>query len=218
MNLEKTINGFKITTDFKVVDQWHQTPHTGIDLAMPMGTPLEAVMDGFVEMVGKAEKLGNYVRIRLNDGTTVTYGHLKEALVKKGESISGGDVIALSGNTGNSTGPHLHLQASKDGNLIDPEPLLGQVTTVEDDRGWLEILGDIRENGIWEGLTGQDFGPWLLDLSKDLAMTVVNFSDYMILPIMGLLLFAMFGSNKAGKWIYWSIATYIIIKICGVMM
>ncbi|WP_084999588.1 murein DD-endopeptidase MepM [Cronobacter sakazakii] len=85
-------------------------PHKGVDFAMPQGTPVLAVGDGEVVMAKRSGAAGYYVAIRHGRTYTTRYMHLKKLLVKPGQKVKRGDRIALSGNTGRSTGPHLHYE------------------------------------------------------------------------------------------------------------
>lgn len=86
------------------------SPHNGTDFAMPVGTPVNAPAGGRVERVIKHYAAGRYVVIRHDNGYRTRYLHLSKALVSKGDRVEMGDRIALSGNTGRSTGPHLHYE------------------------------------------------------------------------------------------------------------
>ena len=85
--------------------------HNGLDIGVPVGSNVLAFADGEVAWVGKDAGYGNYVRI-WHPGILVNsfYAHLSEQLVAVGGKVEGGQVIGLSGNTGNSTGPHLHFE------------------------------------------------------------------------------------------------------------
>lgn len=101
--------------------------HSGIDLACPLGTPIHAVTDGVVEEAGPASGFGNWVQVKAADGTITMYGHMASSgvLVHKGDIVRAGQVIALVGNEGFSTGPHLHFEVWKNGTTkIDPAPWL----------------------------------------------------------------------------------------------
>jgi murein DD-endopeptidase MepM/ murein hydrolase activator NlpD len=101
--------------------------HGGIDMAAPLGTPIHAVTDGVVIDAGPASGYGNWVQIQAPDGTVTMYGHMSSSgvLVQKGQTVTAGDVIALVGNEGFSTGPHLHFEVWKNGTTkIDPTPWL----------------------------------------------------------------------------------------------
>lgn len=89
--------------------------HSGVDFRAAVGTPIYAVADGIVEGVGDTDKtcpkasFGKWVFIRHNNGLSTAYGHLSLIKAVEGQSVKKGDLIAYSGNTGRSTGPHLHL-------------------------------------------------------------------------------------------------------------
>ena len=94
--------------------------HKGIDLAVCEGTEVKACADGIVEDCGYSPGYGNYVKIQ-NSEYTYLYAHLNEVKVQIGDKITQGQTVALSGNTGQSTGPHLHFELYKDDELTDPE-------------------------------------------------------------------------------------------------
>ncbi|MBC7222518.1 M23 family metallopeptidase [Candidatus Bipolaricaulota bacterium] len=98
--------------------------HTGIDIAVPEGTPVRAAAGGTVTFSGWQEGFGLLVVIDHENGYETYYGHLSRLLVAPGQSVSAGEIIALSGNTGLSTGPHLHFEVRYLGTPVDPRPLL----------------------------------------------------------------------------------------------
>lgn len=103
------------------------TDHGGIDIAVPIGTPVVAPADGVVEFAGPRGRGGNTVLIRHADGRTTGYAHLDSINVKAGDRVTQGTAFAASGNTGNSTGPHLHFSArDAQGRRIDPRSIVGQ--------------------------------------------------------------------------------------------
>lgn len=95
-------------------------PHRGVDFAMPVGTPVLAVADGEVIVSKNGDGAGNYVAIRHGRQYTTRYMHLKKLLVKSGQKVKRGDRIALSGNTGRSTGPHLHYEIWINQQAVNP--------------------------------------------------------------------------------------------------
>ncbi|GAB1666890.1 murein DD-endopeptidase MepM [Mannheimia haemolytica] len=96
------------------------SPHKGVDYGVPIGTPIIAPSDGIVEHVAyQARGAGRYIRIKHGHITTV-YMHLSKTLVKPGQSVKKGERIALSGNTGGSTGPHLHYEFHINGRPVNP--------------------------------------------------------------------------------------------------
>lgn len=98
--------------------------HTGVDIGMPEGTEILAGHDGTVTLAGNAGGYGLCVAIEgeAYEGHTLTtkYGHCSQILVSVGQEVKAGDVIAKVGNTGNSTGPHLHLEVLVDGQYLNP--------------------------------------------------------------------------------------------------
>lgn len=103
--------------------------HNGIDIGMKTGTPLVAMADGVVTGIGSDDRSGNYVIYRTADGKArISYAHMSEVTIKKGSTVKQGEVLGYSGNTGRSTGPHLHLRVKdlagkytdKKGGDVDP--------------------------------------------------------------------------------------------------
>ena len=118
------VQGARLTSGFGA--RWG-TLHAGIDLAAPMLTPEYAAMDGVVLEAGPASGYGLAVYIQHDNGDVTVYGHMDEILVEAGETVRAGDTIALLGNRGQSTGPHLHFEVhvgGLDGQKIDPLPWL----------------------------------------------------------------------------------------------
>ena len=98
--------------------------HYGIDLGCYEGTPVLATKDGVVTHADYDSGYGNRVDISHAGGWLSIYGHNNRILVKVGQIVHKGDIIALSGNTGASTGPHVHYELHKDGTPIDPNTVL----------------------------------------------------------------------------------------------
>ena len=98
----------------------HSSFHPGIDLRASTGTPVKAARDGVVAGVGTLELYGLFVILNHDGGYQSVYAHLDEILVQEGESIEAGDIVALSGNSGISTGPHLHFEIRRNGKPADP--------------------------------------------------------------------------------------------------
>ncbi|MEE8575819.1 MAG: M23 family metallopeptidase [candidate division Zixibacteria bacterium] len=94
--------------------------HRGMDVANNSGTQIIATADGRVKSTGTAGSLGKMVVIDHGYGYSTRYGHLSKALVKRGQKVKRGEVIALMGNTGYSTGPHLHYEVWRSGKVLNP--------------------------------------------------------------------------------------------------
>ena len=106
-----------------------QELHDGLDISVPEGTEVVAVKSGRVTEVRTSATYGKLLRFETTDGYTILYAHLSEILVKKGEKIKQGQVVAKSGNTGLSTGPHLHYGIYRDGKLLNPMEYLPERAT-----------------------------------------------------------------------------------------
>lgn len=98
--------------------------HSGIDLAAPTGTAVKATLDGKIAETGFNRIFGNYVIITHDRGYQSLYGHLSAIYVKRGQYVTQGTAVGAVGNTGYSTGPHLHLSIYKNGSLINPFSVL----------------------------------------------------------------------------------------------
>ncbi|SDX72138.1 Peptidase family M23 [Saccharopolyspora shandongensis] len=97
------------------------TTHYGLDIANRIGTPIRAVKRGTVIEAGPASGFGLWVRLQHDDGTITVYGHINRALVRAGERVEAGEVIAEVGNRGQSTGPHLHFEVwDADSRKVNP--------------------------------------------------------------------------------------------------
>ena len=97
--------------------------HTGLDFAAEKGTEIHAIKPGIVNEVGKSDTYGKYVSILHESGLETFYAHCDKILVRKGKKVDMGDVIAKVGNTGVSTGYHLHLETRTNGVKFDPNCL-----------------------------------------------------------------------------------------------
>lgn len=106
---------------------WRQDPvhggrawHAGFDIADKIGSPVVAAADGVVTFAGWRMGYGNLVEIKHENGFTTRYGHLYKSIVKEGKQVSAGELVALLGNTGRSTGPHLHFEVRRNDNPLNP--------------------------------------------------------------------------------------------------
>lgn len=110
-NLNRTINGIT-------------RPHRAIDIATPTGTALKSPVFGEVIKVGRSPDAGNYIKIKDNLGRIFLFAHLSQVKVNEKQKLIPNQVIGSSGNTGNTTGPHLHFAiTSRKGEKIDPEQI-----------------------------------------------------------------------------------------------
>lgn len=119
----KPISGGRLSSGFgrrSAPTKGASTYHKGIDWATPTGTPVYASCGGTVVKAGWGSGYGYVVYIDHEDGKQTRYGHLSKVLVSAGQSVKQGDKIALSGNTGVSTGPHLHFEILVNGVQVNP--------------------------------------------------------------------------------------------------
>ncbi|GAA5026094.1 M23 family metallopeptidase [Streptomyces siamensis] len=118
------ITGSYVSTGYKTGGSlWSSGSHTGVDFHAASGTPVHAVGSGTVVTAGWGGAYGNQVVIKMHDGTYTMYGHLSSIGVSVGQAVTPGQQIALSGSTGNTTGPHLHFEArttAEYGSDMDP--------------------------------------------------------------------------------------------------
>lgn len=104
--------------------------HAGIDIAVNEGTAVFAALDGTVRLSEQSDTgYGNQLVLDHADGTATRYAHCSTLLCKEGDTVRKGDLIALVGSTGNSTGPHLHFEVLQNGAAVDPTAFL---TTAEE--------------------------------------------------------------------------------------
>lgn len=116
----------RVTSEFG----WRNCPyhgrelHSGLDMSAATGTPIRAALSGTVTKSCRTNSYGNYTVIDHGNGMTTAYAHQSERLVKVGDTVTVGQVIGLVGSTGNSTGPHLHLEVRVNGSLVNPRSYL----------------------------------------------------------------------------------------------
>lgn len=208
---------YPVTAKFGAIDSVHKIPHSGVDIATPMGVPAQSLTDGIVNRIISDNIIGNGIGIRLDNGKELIYGHLSQVNITYGQHIKTGEILGLTGNTGKSTGPHIHIGLISNGQYQDPNNYLMQKTS---DYGFL--------NNAWHILTtsGTDllneakqsiFNKFLSFIS-DFFRWIIQNSDYALLVAMIFTLLAIFGSRRAVKGVYWTFAFYIILKSLGVVI
>ncbi len=120
ISLIRPISG-TITSRFGSRSSVRVGAHTGLDIAAPKGTSIKAAAGGTVIHAGWKGSLGNLVIIDHGNGVQTYYGHCSKILVSAGQKVSQGDIVAKVGSTGNSTGPHLHLEVRVNGVALNPQ-------------------------------------------------------------------------------------------------
>lgn len=127
------INGIKIATlpvsgtissRYGVSSSIRSSKHTGLDIAANQGTQIKVVADGTVICASYSGSYGYLVKVDHGNGVETWYAHTSKMYVKEGQEVKAGDVIALVGSTGNSTGPHLHFEVRINGEHVNPQNYL----------------------------------------------------------------------------------------------
>jgi murein DD-endopeptidase MepM/ murein hydrolase activator NlpD len=114
-------SGYRLTARFGMSGGLWSSNHTGLDFAAPSGTPIVAVANGVITKTGSAGAYGNQTIETLADGTEIWYCHQSSIGVSTGETVTSGQQIGTVGSTGNTTGPHLHLEVRPGGgDPVDP--------------------------------------------------------------------------------------------------
>lgn len=148
------------------------TFHKGIDIAVPVGTNVNAATSGIVKSLGYNSTSGNYLIIDNGSGLETAYRHLKAILVKQGETVNAGQIVAKSGNTGISTGPHLHFETIVNGEAVNPLTL---------------ILGEEKESSTT-----------INNLKNTVSNVSINaLNNYWIYIIAALIAFGLFSKKKS---------------------
>lgn len=117
------VSGYRITAGYGIPGSWSAGYHTGVDFATPIGTTVHSVGPGTVVSAGYSESYGNAVVTEMSDGYHVLYAHLSVISVDDGEQVTGGTKIGETGDTGRTTGPHLHFEVRarpEYGSDVDP--------------------------------------------------------------------------------------------------
>lgn len=181
-------------------------PHTGIDLAIPENTTLRAIGEGIVDKVFDGGAIGKGLSIKFPDGSRAIYGHMNEVSMKVGDKCSLGEVIGKSGNTGNSTGAHLHFgMKDSSGEFVDPTPLAERIGLMSGDHVSQGALTTLFNNTEHQGAMTKLF--W--KSSEGIREHVADVTTEIILGIFDALKDFLFGATLIGS------AVLIILKVAG---
>jgi hypothetical protein len=159
----KPAPGARVTKGYNATGGAHPRPHKGIDYGTAIGSKIVAAAAGTVQSVGGStantygkkgggRSYGLHIIINHGNGYSTVYAHLSSAQVSAGMQVAQGQVIALSGNSGYSTGPHLHFEARKNGTQIDPQSVMGgggvTITEGSAKSSQVEYSGDTSTSSI----------------------------------------------------------------------
>jgi hypothetical protein len=186
-------------------------PHSGIDLAMPEGTTLRSVAGGVVDRVYDGTGLiGKGLSVRMPDGTRAIYGHMNEVKAHVGDHVNAGDIVGLSGNTGNSTGPHLHF-GLKDasGNVLDPTPIAEKLASISGDH--LGPIGKVIAIGT------ESVRDKAADMTTEIALGIFDaLKDFLLAgTLIGaavLIILKVAGWRDGGRWAGVLLVVNILLK------
>ena len=127
---EGVVNGIKlavmpvsgtISSRYGASSRIRVSTHTGLDIACTTGTPIKVTADGTVTFAEYNGSYGNLIKVDHGNGVETWYAHCSKLIATVGQTVNAGDVIALVGSTGNSTGPHLHLEVRINGTHVNPQ-------------------------------------------------------------------------------------------------
>lgn len=182
-------------------------PHNGIDLSMPEGTTLRSISEGVVDKVfDGTDTIGNGLSIQMPDGSRAIYGHLSEVKAHVGDKVHAGDIIGLSGNTGNSTGPHLHFGLKDaNGNVVDPTPLADNLSSISGEHVQSGIITALFNNHSTQGPITRLF--W--NSTESMREHVADVTTEIIFGILDALKDLLCGVTLIGS------ALCIILKVAG---
>ena len=148
--------------------------HAGVDYPTPSGTALVAVSDGSVARTSTSGPAGNRVAMNTSiPGIVAQYHHMSRMLVRVGQAVKQGQLVGYSGNTGRSTGPHLHFSVKRNGKYVNPNPYLqGAGAAGTDDGGGFfnpfDGLWDSLKSKIRDGVGDSAFGDALFNMPKEM--------------------------------------------------
>jgi hypothetical protein len=186
-------------------------PHSGIDLAMDEGTTLRSVADGVVDRVFDGTGLiGKGLSVKFPDGTRAIYGHMNEVKAHVGDHLSAGDIVGLSGNTGNSTGPHLHFGLKDaNGSVLDPTPIADKLASISGDH--LGPLGKVIAIGT------ESVREKAADMTAEIALGIFDaLKDFLLAgTLIGsavLIILKVAGWRDGGRWAGVLIVVNILLK------
>lgn len=173
------VNGeeLRITSQYLEIDSWHPVPHSGVDIAIVEGTELYTPIDGIARIVDYGNvNIGKGVIIETKAGERLIFGHLSDnSVLIDGQWVRAGELIGLSGNTGRSSGPHLHLGLKDStGQFIDPSKYVGEGLFVPSPEQHISLISsnpNPDSNGDMFQMAMEQF----TNMLSEMKMQTVNF-------------------------------------------
>ncbi|WP_299831193.1 phage tail tape measure protein [uncultured Metabacillus sp.] len=166
-------SNFRVTSKFGQQEGFRSSPHKGLDLANgKQGDPVKSLRSGKVITAAYSKSAGYWVVVQQDDGTVAKYMHLQKGLdVKAGQTVSAGQKLGEVGNTGRSTGAHLHLQIEQNGKAIDPQKYMNGLSSTTS--GLVSNL-EAADNAQMELMQGQQAIAQINDQIQQLYGEIVN--------------------------------------------
>jgi len=171
---------YKITSYFHQKEAFRNVGHTGIDFSMENGTELRSIRDGIVAKVVDYgnQNAGKAVMVKWEDGKTAIYGHLSKFNVVEGQSVSAGDVIGLSGNSGHVVGAnggyHLHFGLKENNQFIDPSPYIKDIQHMNDPGYLVQNVQNVVETKTSLLSIMSQYSDLLNELAKSFKLHLVD--------------------------------------------
>ena len=203
---------FRLTSKFGELSPVRDfEPHHGIDFAMPEGTTLRSIGKGVVDRVyDGTDAIGRGVSVKLDDGTRAIYGHMSDVNVRLGQSVGQGETLGISGDTGLSTGPHLHFgMKDASGEWLDPTPIAEQVAGISGHvqpgiiTKLLNDTGNAHPGALWSPTEG--IREWAADTTSEILLGILDAVTDLVmgLTLVGsavLILLKVAGWRDGGRW------------------
>jgi murein DD-endopeptidase MepM/ murein hydrolase activator NlpD len=201
---------YTITSQFGSIDSVHVTPHTGVDIAMPIGTDILSPSNGIISKVIDTGGLGKAVFMKIGGKEKeVIFGHLSEVKVKANQYVTMGQKLGDSGNTGHSTGPHLHLaMKNSSGQYVDPTEYVDTIKTwAVDNPSFMEKVNRFADGFIHKEMewvvkptgkvVGDGFG-YFIDVINSYSIEIIILA--VDICAIGVMIGPMIG-QFGGKWL-----------------
>ena len=162
---------YRITSRFLEKEPFRSHPHTGYDFAMPEGTPIRSIKNGIVHLADYGnQNAGKTIFVQWEDGKTAIYGHLSKFAVKEGQYVKAGDLIGYSGNTGRSTGAHLHFGVKIGDKYIDPSPYIDLIQNMNHP----SFIVKMQHTSDTVTLNGLEFAKILSEILSSIKLQLIN--------------------------------------------
>ncbi|MGU3469874.1 M23 family metallopeptidase [Paenibacillus sp. D51F] len=218
---------FHVSSEFGVMEEIRSgREHRGVDLAMPRGTELHSITSGTVERIVDhgADNIGRGVIVRTDSGDLHVYGHMDSVSVHAGERVYPGELLGMSGNTGHSSGPHLHFGLIKDGGFADPSGLIPDLQRYSGEIAGPAILG-VKGPAWWiaEKAAGaakehvtHSFRDHLFDWLTEIGGIILNLSyGAGLIGCTVLIILGAIGLRDGYRWSGLLFGVYSLIRLIG---